>query len=284
MPTRRWWSWRACSGSRCDSVGPRGRLVLALAPLAGFAWQAAGTPGSVVVGVVLAALCHLVLIAWIARAEGVRLPASVALFAVVWGAAIAAPAAAAANEVLQTRVAGWPLGGAPVVEEAVKAAVLLVVLGLAEVRGVRTGIVIGALVGLGFAASENLGYFLVARVQDGPAGLVRAIAIRGVVEGAVHPVLTASTGAGLGIATAGGRVLPGVLGFVAAVAQHALWNGLASPAVSGILCNGVGAGGACRGDPDVYHLVAVPLVVATTLAPGAVGLVLVARRTGSRSG
>ena len=260
-------------------MGPRGRLVLALVPLAGFAWQVSGTPGSVVGGVVVAALCHLVVLAWIAHGAHVRLATSVMLFAVVWGAAVAAPVAAAANDLLQARVDGWPLGGAPVIEEAVKAGVLLLVLGSTEVRGVRTGIVIGALVGLGFAVTENLGYFLVARVQDGPTGLLHAIAIRGVVEGAIHPVLTATAGAGLGIAMARRRVLPAVVGFGAAVAQHAVWNGLASPAVSGILCNGIGPGGACRGDPGVYRLfVAVPAVVAAVLTPGVVGLVVVARR------
>ena len=263
-------------------MGPRARLVLALGPLAAFAWQVAGTPGSVVVGVAVATVCHLVVVAWIAHAAHVRLPAWAVVFAVAWGAGVAAPAAAATNELLQARVAGWPLGGAPLVEEAVKAAVVLSVLGFTDIRGVRAGIVIGALVGLGFAVTENLGYFLLARVQDGPAGLVRAIAIRGVVEGAVHPILTASTGAGLGIAMAGRGVLPGVLGFVAAVAQHAVWNGVASPAASGILCNGVDVSGACRGDPDMYHLlVAVPAVVALALAPGVMGLILVARRTGS---
>jgi len=262
-------------------VGPRARLVLALGPLAAFAWQAAGTPGSVVVGVAVAAVCHLVVVAWIAHAAHVRLPAWAVVFAVAWAAGVAAPAAAATNELLQARVAGWPLGGAPLVEEAVKAAVVLSVLGFTEIRGVRAGIVIGALVGLGFAVTENLGYFLVARLQDGPAGLVRAIAIRGVVEGAVHPVLTASTGAGLGVAMARGRVLPGVLGLAAAVGQHAVWNGVASPAVSGILCNGIGPGGACRGDPGVDRLLVVPAVVAAALTPGLVGLLVLARRAGS---
>jgi hypothetical protein len=65
-------------------------------------------------------------------------------FAVVWGAAVAAPAAAAANELLQGRIEGWPLSGGPVVEEAVKAGVLLVVLMSTDVRGVRAGIVTGA--------------------------------------------------------------------------------------------------------------------------------------------
>jgi hypothetical protein len=84
----------------------------------------------------------------------------------------------------------------------------------------------------------------------------------------VHPVLTASAGAGARTRVARGRAVPGVLGFVAAVGQHVLWNGVASPAVNGILCNGIAPGGACRGEPDVYRLVVtVPAVVAAALTP-----------------
>jgi hypothetical protein len=111
--------------------------------------------------------------------------------------------------------------------------------------------------------------------------------ISGLLEGAVHPVFTATTsgGCGVGRATARHRALPGLLGFAAAVAQHTIWNGVASPSVSGILCNGIGPSGACHGNPDVYQLfVAVPLVVAAALAPGILTLAALARRTGSVSG
>jgi hypothetical protein len=153
-------------------------------------------------------------------------------------------------------------------------------------RGLRAGILVGSLVGLGFGGAENLGYFLLAVVQEGPPGLVRAIAIRGFLEGPVHPLFTATTGAGFGVgrATAGRRALPGLLGFAAAVAQHTLWNGVASPSVSGILCNGIGPSGACRGNPNMYELfVTVPLVVAAALAPGVLTLAALARRTGTVS-
>jgi RsiW-degrading membrane proteinase PrsW (M82 family) len=263
--------------------------IVALAPVAAIAWHVAGMPHSVVLGVLVAALCHAVVLARLAHAGHVTLRAPVAVFAVVWGAAVAAPAAAGVNELLETRVRGLALTAAavPFVEEATKAAVLVALAAswFEELRGVRAGIVIGGLVGVGFAAAENVEYFLLARVQEGPAGLVRAIAIRGLLQGAVHPVLTASTGAGLGVATTRRRALPGWLGFGAAVAQHAVWNGVASPAVSAILCNGTTASGACRGEPDVYRLfIAVPLVVVTALAPGVLGLMLVARRPASARG
>ena len=257
--------------------------IVALAPLAGLAWHVAGTPHPVVLAVLAAALCHAAVLAWLAHAGHVTLRAPVAVFAVVWGAAVAAPAAAVVNELLEARVGGWPLtaAGVPVVEEAAKAAVLLALAAswFGALRGVRAGIVVGSLIGLGFAAAENVGYFLLARVQDGPAGLMRAIVVRGVFEGAVHPVLTATTGAGVGVWSARRRVFPAFLGFGAAVVQHALWNGVGSPAVSAILCNGTTPSGACRGAPDVYRLlVVVPAVVVATLTPGIVALVVVARR------
>ena len=147
-------------------------------------------------------MCHLALLVWIARSAHVRVRPPSAVFALVWGAGVAAPAAALVNDLLQVGLGtGWPLTvmSVPALEEAAKAGVLLALIGLwpTEVRGLPAGIVVGGLIGLGFGVAENVGYFLLARVQEGPAGLARAIAIRGVLEGAAHPVFTASTGAGL---------------------------------------------------------------------------------------
>jgi RsiW-degrading membrane proteinase PrsW (M82 family) len=266
--------------------------IVAVLPLAGIAWHVAGTPSAVVLGALVPVLFHVGLLLGIAHAAHVRIRPPLAMFAFVWGAGVAAPAAALVNDLLRAHLGpgGWPLPvvGAPALEEAAKAGVLFALIALwpTEVRDLRAGILIGGFVGLGFGVAENVGYFLLARVQEGPLGLVRAIAIRGLLEGTVHPVFTATVGAGLGVgrAMARRRALPGLLGFAAAVAQHALWNGVASPSVSGILCNGIGPSGACRGDPDVYQLfVAVPLVVAAALAPGVLTLTALARRTASAS-
>jgi RsiW-degrading membrane proteinase PrsW (M82 family) len=260
--------------------------VVALVPLLGIVWHVAGMPGTVLVGVQCAVLVHAGILLWIAHAAHVRIRPPAATFALAWGAGVAAPAAALANDLVQARIgaigSSFGVTGVPALEEAAKAAVLFAVIALwpGELRGLRAGLVLGGLVGLGFAAAENVEYFLVARVQDGAQGLVRAIAIRGLLEGAVHPVFTATTGAALGFArvATGRRALPGIAGFAAAVAQHAVWNGVASPSVSGILCNGVGPGGACRGDPDMYRLlVVVPAVVGAALAPGIVTLAALAR-------
>jgi protease PrsW len=241
----------------------------------------------VLVGAVLPGLGYAVLLLWIARAARVRVRPAVVAFALVWGAGVAAPVASLANALLQAR--GWSLAlvGVPPVEEAAKAAVLvaLVLFWRTAVRDVRAGIVLGGLVGLGFAQLENLGYLLLARVQDGPAGLLRAIAVRGILEGAVHPVFTATTGAGLGAALTRRRVAPGLFGFAAAVTQHALWNGVASGAVNAVLCNGVTPTGACRGNPDAAHIIlTVPFVVAASLAPGIIALTALARSANPRAG
>jgi RsiW-degrading membrane proteinase PrsW (M82 family) len=259
--------------------------VLALAPLAGIAWSAAGTPRAIVLAALFSGLCYVAVVVWIAHAAQIGIPATPATFVIVWGAGVAAPLAGFANDLLQAHwgASGWPLTviGGPALEEAAKAGVLVAMIALwpTDMRGVRPGIVIGALTGLGFGMAENLQYFLLARVAEGPLGLVRAIAIRGLLEGPVHPVFAASTGAGFGVVRArvGGRSLAALVGFAAAVAQHALWNGVASPAVSGILCNGVGPSGACRGHPDAYQLAAVPLVVAAAVAPGILTLAVLAR-------
>jgi len=270
--------------------------ILALAPLASVAWHLAGVPRVVVLDATLPTVGYLRLLLWIARRSRVRLRPQMVAFALLWGAGVAAPGAGLVNEVLQryrAEAAEWLLTvtGVPPVEEAAKAAMLLVVIAVwpTEVRGVRAGIVTGALIGLGFGFFENVGYFLLAGVQEGQVGFVRAIAVRGFLEGAVHPVFSASAGAGFGIrratATGRGRLRPALVGFGAAVAQHAVWNGLASPAVSAILCNGVGPSGACRGSADPYRLlVAVPLVVAATLAPGVVTLAALAWRARSPVG
>jgi len=245
-------------------------------------------PGLVLLGAGLPLVGYLGLLVWIARGAHVRLRWPVAAFALVWGAGIAAPVAGLVNELVQVRLrpGGWWLTatGVPIIEEAAKAGVLLALVAVwpTETRGLRAGIVAGGLIGLGFGFTENVGYFLLARVAEGPAGLVRAVAVRGLLEGAVHPVFTASTGAGLGVeratARGRGRLRPTVVGFGAAVAQHGLWNGVASRAVNDILCGGVGPSGVCNGSPAPSRLFAVPLIVAAALAPGVVTLFTLARR------
>jgi len=202
-----------------------------------------------------------------------------ALGAVLWGAAVAAPLASRINETGRLGL----LLGAPVVEEALKIAplVLLALLRSSELAGARDGIVLGAFVGIGFALTENIQYVTLAAVQGGTAGLARAVYLRGVVEGMNHAIFTASLGAGIGGArTAGGwiRLTAPLLGALAAVGQHAVWNAVASGLVTRVLCNAAREGGPCREPDALVVFLAAPLIAAVAMGPGALLLLAIALR------
>lgn len=261
--------------------------TVALAPAALLVWQV-DAPAGVVLSATGAALACLALAAWLSHGLRVSVGAPTATLALVWGAAVAAPVAGFVNDGVQATAhpgAWFATGGAPVVEEAAKAGVAALLCArwwAGRPADVRTAIVAGAVVGVGFAWTENVRYLLLARLAEGAPGLVRATAVRGVLQGAVHPLFAATTAAGLALARApDGRIRPGraVAGFAGAIAQHVWWNGAAAPALGALLCNGVTPAGACRGAPDaVALLVYVPLVVAAALVPGIAGLTVLARR------
>lgn len=196
--------------------------------------------------------------------------------AFLWGAVVAAPVA-------QQLAARWqldPVSTAPALEEALKAAPLVLLPAL-RVRPLDV-LVSGVLAGLGFSATENVQYMTLAAVQGGGAGLARGVYVRGFLEGLNHGIFTGAAAAGLAVAGAararGLRALGPLLGFGAATTQHALWNGLGSGAVTRALCNAAARGGPCR-DPDALDLfVVVPLIVAAVVGPGALALLAVARR------
>jgi RsiW-degrading membrane proteinase PrsW (M82 family) len=200
--------------------------------------------------------------------------------AFLWGALIAAP-------ISQHLAARWrldPVATAPVVEEALKAAPLVL---LAATRVAAFDLLVAAaLAGLGFSATENVQYMQLAAVQGGDLGLARAVYLRGFLQGLNHAVFTGAVAAGLGWArvahTAGMRALASVLGFGAAVGQHALWNGLGSGAVTGVLCNALARGGPCRNPDGVDLFVWIPLIVTAVIGPGALALLAVAHRAADR--
>ena len=99
---------------------------------------------------------------------------------------------------------------APIVEEAVKA-IILVVLFIAykrEFDNVLDGVIYGAMVGLGFAFVENVLYFASAAYPTGDLGvgepnvdeMVTLWALRAGIFGLNHSMFTAFTGAALGLA------------------------------------------------------------------------------------
>ncbi|NUR89384.1 MAG: PrsW family intramembrane metalloprotease [Nonomuraea sp.] len=121
---------------------------------------------------------------------------------------------------------------APVIEEALKgSALLLLLLRRREIDGLTDGIVYAALAGLGFAAVENVGYYLSAYGEAGVGGTVGLFVLRGLIDPLGHSIYTAMTGLGVAYAlTRRGalRYTAIPLGYLGAVILHGLWNTTAS--------------------------------------------------------
>ncbi len=224
--------------------------------------------------VVVGALCALVPVGpvvaaflWVDRWEPE--PPRLLLVAFLWGACVAAlyqllinSSAALAADQLLGRGTGDVLAAtviAPFVEEAVKGSFLvgLLVWRRGEFDGIVDGIVYAGLVAAGFAFTENIVYIGRAFAEDGmvgqSSGVLAVLLLRGVFSPFAHPLFTAMTGIGAGIAAVRRsgvvRVLAVLAGYLLAVLLHAVWN--ASAALFG--------GTAFIG---VYGFVMVPLFVA----------------------
>lgn len=178
-------------------------------------------------------------------------PRGALVFAFGWGAGIAALFALLINTAGLQYVTQPALGastgeyvsatlGAPLVEETLKGLVLLGLLWRrrAEFDGPTDGIIYAAMVGLGFAMMENVGYYINALVtpeHGGIALLGSTFVLRGVVSPLVHPIFTSMTG--LGVAYAASRRGAGwavLAGWLAAMAAHGIWNGLSVYGVAGL--------------------------------------------------
>jgi len=214
-------------------------------------------------------------------------PSTLRLAAFAWGV-VAAPALSMhANNALYARAPDLtPVLLAPAVEEVAKAAAIALLF-LVPDGGARSGVILGGLAGLGFSLTENVGYLMIAAVQDGSTGLWRAIWVRGIVAGAKHGLFTATAGAAIGWARRASATTTRIIGFAvagltAAVAQHALWNGIASHVITDVLCNAPSPGGSCAGPDRVDLLVSVPALTAICLAPGALALRWVTRANQNR--
>ena len=126
---------------------------------------------------------------------------------------------------------------APVTEEGTKGAFLLLLLWWrrAELDGILDGIVYAGMVGIGFAFVENILYLAAAyngTDGTGPGGtsaLTATFVVRCLFSPFAHPFFTTFIGIGVGIAVASRsrarRVLAPLVGYLFAVAAHALWNG-----------------------------------------------------------
>jgi RsiW-degrading membrane proteinase PrsW (M82 family) len=249
-------------------VGGAGALVLG--------GDLATTSGLITVAALLPAVVFAGLVLFLDRRARGSYAALVTAF--LWGASVAAFVAVRANDAVVSVLGDGPLvasGLGPLIEEVAKATALLVVLAVwrGEPEDARDGMVYGALAGLGFAATENLGYFALAAVQGGGPGLARALYLRGLLQGLNHAAFTATTGAAVGYvvgASRGGRrggivVLAG-LGL--AVVAHGLWNGVASQAITRVLCNAEAGETVCAPVPaTVDLLITVPVLVASFIGP-----------------
>lgn len=184
-----------------------------------------------------------------------REPITVVALMVVWGGTVACLFALPGNEFVngllpeQVRIVFGPAIAAPVVEETAKGAALVLAFWLSQVaarrlgaqafEGLSDGLVYGAAVGMGFAFTEDIFYFYGLASQAGLHegwDLFRSRVDFFGLNMLGHSIFTGIFGAGLGAASVivrpGRRVLAAAGGFAAAVAAHAVHNGLVSAALA----------------------------------------------------
>lgn len=197
------------------------------------AWLAVGAS-------TLSAVVGLVFLAWAARLKPTVLSW---LAAFGWGTGGALVFAGYGNTVIDSAVAASNLSDdavdvvtsvvtGPLVEETGKGIGVLVLILAARKLLTRPaqGGVIGALVGIGFAWGEDVGYY-VSALEDGMSGLWESFLARALLGAYGHAIFTGVFGYALAWAVLRARnVLVGLLaaagGFVGALALHAQANGV----------------------------------------------------------
>ena len=228
---------------RTAPIWAAGVLILLLIGLVGYFLNAIG-PGASIIGMVLS----LIPLAGVLLA--VRIvdkwepePRSLVIFAVAWGA-IGAVGITLLVDLALTLVLGRQdselalvfqvVVQAPIVEEIAKGiGVLLIFLTARRAfDGPVDGVVYGALVGAGFAFTENIQYFAISFIEGGAADVTTTFFVRGILSPFAHAMFTAVTGFALGLAArrgakAGNGFGPFLIGLAGAIALHALWNGSA---------------------------------------------------------
>jgi RsiW-degrading membrane proteinase PrsW (M82 family) len=199
-------------------------------------------PVGLLIGLVSATLpvpLYLVLVLWIDRYEAE--PAWMLATAFFWGAFVAVffayiintASGMAVSMMTNSMQAGRTFGAvisAPIVEESAKALILFIFFFAKkdEFDGVIDGIVYAAMVGLGFAMTENIQYYGKA-VLEGGETLTLVFILRGALAPFSHPMFTSFTGIGLGLArqsrNLGIKIIAPPLGLLAAMSMHSIWNG-----------------------------------------------------------
>ncbi|WP_228528390.1 PrsW family intramembrane metalloprotease [Microbacterium sp. UFMG61] len=195
-------------------------------------------PFASVVGLVLA-LVPLAIVFFVVRMidRWEPEPKSLVFFAVAWGA-IAAVGLTLLVDLGLTLVVGYrgevasAVVQAPIVEELWKGVGVFIVFLIARrsFNGPVDGVVYGALVGAGFAFTENIQYFAISLIEGGSGQLTVTFILRAIMSPFAHAMFTSLTGLAIGLAArrhaSTGRVLgAGLLGLIGAIFLHGLWNG-----------------------------------------------------------
>lgn len=201
-------------------------------------------PGVAIVAAVIAfvpAVIYLVPILWLDRYDPE--PLWLLGLAFAWGALVAVIVSFVINTIFGIAVgiainpevgeAAGAIMSAPIFEEASKGAGLLVLLIFFRkyFDDILDGIVFAGVIALGFATVENVLYYGRALDGGGLPALVIVFVLRGIMSPFAHVTFTAVTGIGCGIAreshNTAVKVLMPFLGYLGAVALHAIWNGMA---------------------------------------------------------
>ena len=120
---------------------------------------------------------------------------------------------------------------APIVEETTKGLALFILFFWKkdEFDNVIDGIVYAAMVGLGFAAVENYGYYGGGFSESGIIGSGFTFVTRGILTPFLHPIFTSMTGIGFGLSRQSRNTFvkfaAPILGLVVAIMLHSIWNG-----------------------------------------------------------
>lgn len=193
-----------------------------------------------VLGALIPTAIYVLLVWWLDRYE--KEPLWLLAVAFLWGAIPAAilsvlleslidiPIYALGGESLATNLLSLA-AGAPIIEETAKGIAIagLVLLFPREFDDVLDGIIYGAMIGFGFAFTENVFAYFIPILQDEgiAAGLVNVF-LRTVVFGFNHAFWTAILGAAVGYARWcpgwGRRLLVPLAGWALAVSFHAIHN------------------------------------------------------------
>lgn len=164
-------------------------------------------------------------------------PKSLVFFAVAWGA-IAAVGLTLLVDLGLTFVFGYrgevasAVIQAPIVEELWKGVGVFIVFLIARrsFNGPVDGVVYGALVGAGFAFTENIQYFAISLIEGGSGQLTVTFILRAIMSPFAHAMFTSLTGLAIGLAarrhaSAAAVLGAGLLGLLGAIILHGLWNG-----------------------------------------------------------